>query len=85
VRSSLSFAVALLIVNVLTAVAAEQPAADRNDASPARGQWQLDNACRYLSEACGGYHFDALNGSEVRAGAEGSPSSRDKRTQRRSG
>ena len=26
----------------------------RNDASPARGQWQLDNAYRYLSEAYGG-------------------------------
>ena len=25
----------------------------RNDASPARGQWQLDNAYRYLSEAYG--------------------------------
>src|SRR5262249_12797262 len=30
----------------------------RNDASPARGQWNLDNAYRYLSEAYGGYHID---------------------------
>lgn len=30
----------------------------RNDASPARGQWRLDDAYRYLSEAYGGYRFD---------------------------
>jgi hypothetical protein len=40
----------------------------RNDASPARGQWQLDNAYRYISEAYGGYHFDKLNGINVDAG-----------------
>jgi hypothetical protein len=40
----------------------------RNDASPARGQWQLDNAYRYVSEAYGGYHFDKLNGINVDAG-----------------
>jgi hypothetical protein len=40
----------------------------RNDASPARGQWNLDNAYRYLSEAYGGYHFNALRGVNVDAG-----------------
>ena len=40
----------------------------RNDASPARGQWQLDNAYRYISEAYGGYHFDKINGINVQAG-----------------
>jgi len=40
----------------------------RNDASPARGQWQLDTAYRYISEAYGGYHFDAMNGINVEAG-----------------
>lgn len=40
----------------------------RNDASPARGQWQLDHAYRYLSEAYGGYHFDRLHGINVQAG-----------------
>jgi hypothetical protein len=40
----------------------------RNDASPARGQWQLDNAYRYLSEAYGGYHFDTMHGINVDAG-----------------
>ena len=40
----------------------------RNDASYSRGQWQLDNAYRYLNEAYGGYHFDALHGINVDAG-----------------
>src|SRR6202049_4966660 len=40
----------------------------RNDASPARGQWNLADAYRYLSEACGGYHFNVLHGVNVDAG-----------------
>jgi hypothetical protein len=40
----------------------------RNDASPARGQWHLDNAYRYLSEAYGGYHINALHGINIDAG-----------------
>ena len=40
----------------------------RNDASPSRGQWNLDDAYRYLSEAYGGYHFNALHGINVDAG-----------------
>ncbi len=40
----------------------------RNDASPARGQWQLDTAYRYISEAYGGYHFDKMSGINVQAG-----------------
>jgi Putative beta-barrel porin-2, OmpL-like. bbp2 len=40
----------------------------RNDASPARGQWDLADAYRYLSEAYGGYHFNALHGINVDAG-----------------
>ena len=40
----------------------------RNDASPARGQWNLDNAYRYISEAYGGYHFNVLHGINVDAG-----------------
>jgi hypothetical protein len=40
----------------------------RNDASPARGQWNLDNAYRYISEAYGGYHFNVLHGVNVDAG-----------------
>jgi Putative beta-barrel porin-2, OmpL-like. bbp2 len=40
----------------------------RNDASPARGQWGLDTAYRYVSEAYGGYHFNVLHGVNVDAG-----------------
>jgi hypothetical protein len=40
----------------------------RNDASPSRGQWDLGDAYRYISEAYGGYHIDALNGINVDAG-----------------
>jgi Putative beta-barrel porin-2, OmpL-like. bbp2 len=40
----------------------------RNDASPARGQWDLADAYRYLSEAYGGYHFNVQHGINVDAG-----------------
>lgn len=40
----------------------------RNDASPARGQWNLADAYRYISEAYGGYHFNKLHGINVDAG-----------------
>ncbi len=40
----------------------------RNDASPSRGQWNLADAYRYVSEAYGGYHFNALRGINVDAG-----------------
>jgi hypothetical protein len=40
----------------------------RNDASPARGQWNLSDAYRYISEAYGGYHFNLLHGVNVDAG-----------------
>ncbi len=40
----------------------------RDDASPARGQWDLTDAYRYISEAYGGYHFNVWNGINVDAG-----------------
>jgi hypothetical protein len=40
----------------------------RNDASVGRGQWELNNAYRYLSEAYGGYHWDKLHGVNLDAG-----------------
>jgi hypothetical protein len=40
----------------------------RNDASPGRGQWNLDSAYRYISEAYGGYHWDKWSGVNVDAG-----------------
>jgi hypothetical protein len=43
-------------------------ATPRNDASPAKGQWQLNDANRYLSEAYGGYHLNVLDGINLDAG-----------------
>jgi len=40
----------------------------RNDPTVGKGQWQLDNAYRYLSEAYGGYHINALHGINIDAG-----------------
>jgi Putative beta-barrel porin-2, OmpL-like. bbp2 len=40
----------------------------RNDASPTRGQWNLADAYRYISEGYGGYHFNVLHGINVDAG-----------------
>jgi hypothetical protein len=40
----------------------------RNDPSPGHGQWDLDNAYRYLSEAYGGYHINVLHGINIDAG-----------------
>lgn len=40
----------------------------RNDASPTRGQWNLADAYRYVSEAYGGYHFNVQHGINVDAG-----------------
>jgi hypothetical protein len=40
----------------------------RNDPSPAKGQWDLSDAYRYVSEAYGGYHINALNGINIDAG-----------------
>jgi hypothetical protein len=40
----------------------------RNDGSTYRGQFDLQDALRYLSEAYGGYHWDALHGINLDAG-----------------
>jgi hypothetical protein len=40
----------------------------RNDASSAVGQWDLQNAYRYVSEAYGGYHFNVNHGLNIDAG-----------------
>jgi len=40
----------------------------RNDPSPGHGQWDLNTAYRYISEAYGGYHFNVLHGVNVDAG-----------------
>jgi hypothetical protein len=40
----------------------------RNDGSPNRGQWDLGDAYKYVSEAWGGYHWDVSHGLNVDAG-----------------
>jgi hypothetical protein len=40
----------------------------RNDASPGRGQWNLADAYRYVSEAYAGYHINAMDGINIQAG-----------------
>ena len=40
----------------------------RNDYSPYKGQYQLSNAYRYISEAYAGYHFNKWYGINVDAG-----------------
>ena len=40
----------------------------RNDASPDRGQWQLRDAYRYITEGYGGYHWDVDSGINLDAG-----------------
>src|SRR5258708_6185348 len=54
--------------SVLSQIGMYSTMTPRNDASPARGQWDLANAYRYVSEAYGGYHFDKMNGINVDAG-----------------
>jgi len=53
---------------VLSQIGQYATATPRNDASYSRGQWDLANAYRYVNEAYGGYHFDALHGINVDAG-----------------
>ncbi|MEP6768375.1 MAG: outer membrane beta-barrel protein [Acidobacteriota bacterium] len=53
---------------LLTQFGMYSQATPRNDASTGRGEWNLDNAYRYISEAYGGYHIDKWNGINVDAG-----------------
>jgi hypothetical protein len=53
---------------VLSQIGLYATATPRNDASPARGQWDLANAYRYISEANAGYHFNVQHGLNVDAG-----------------
>ncbi len=57
-----------VIARVMTQFGMYSQTTPRNDASPARGQWQLNDAYRYISEAYGGYHFNVLDGVNVEAG-----------------
>ncbi len=53
---------------VMTQVGLYSQTTPRNDASPGRGQWNLSDAYRYISEAWAGYHINALDGINIQAG-----------------
>ena len=53
---------------VLSQIGLYATATPRNDASYTRGQWDLANAYRYVSEANAGYHFNVQHGLNVDAG-----------------
>ena len=53
---------------VLSQIGLYSTATPRNDASPARGQWDLADAYRYVGEANAGYHFNVQHGLNVDAG-----------------
>ena len=53
---------------VLSQIGLYSTATPRNDASPTRGQWDLADAYRYVSEANAGYHFNVQHGLNVDAG-----------------
>ena len=53
---------------ILTQFGAVSTAVPRNDASYSQGQWQLDNAYRYLSEMYAGYHINVQHGLNLQVG-----------------
>ncbi|MBY0371097.1 porin [bacterium] len=53
---------------IMTQFGLYSTATPRNDASPSRGQWNLDSAYRYISEAYASYHLDVLEGINLQAG-----------------
>jgi Putative beta-barrel porin-2, OmpL-like. bbp2 len=63
-----NFHVNNLHAHVLSQIGLYATATPRNDASPARGQWELADAYRYVSEANPGYHFNVQHGLNLDAG-----------------
>jgi hypothetical protein len=53
---------------VMTQFGTRSQVVPRNDLSPYRGQYQLANVYRYLSEAYAGYHINTLHGINIDAG-----------------
>jgi hypothetical protein len=53
---------------VMTQIGMYSQTQPRNDASPARGQWSLGDAYRYLAEAYAGYHINKMDGINIQAG-----------------
>jgi hypothetical protein len=52
----------------LTQIGATATAVPRNDASYSQGQWQLQDAYRYITEGYAGYHMDVQHGLNFQAG-----------------
>jgi hypothetical protein len=52
----------------MTQFGAYSTATIRNDGSYSKGQWDLADADRYLSEAYGGYHLNVMHGINIDAG-----------------
>ncbi len=53
---------------IMTQFGTRSQAIPRNDLSPYKGQYQLANIYRYLSEAYAGYHIDKWEGINIDAG-----------------
>jgi hypothetical protein len=52
----------------MTGLGMDSQMVPRNDTTPARGQWNLNNAYGDLTEAYAGYHWDIWNGINLDAG-----------------
>ena len=52
----------------LTQLGAVATATPRNDDSYSQGQWNLQDAYRYMTEAYAGYHFDVAHGLNIQSG-----------------
>jgi hypothetical protein len=50
---------------IMTQFGTRSTVVPRNDYSPFRGQYDLANVYRYISEAYGGYHFNKMHGINV--------------------
>ena len=53
---------------IMTQFGTRSTVVPRNDYSPFRGQYDLANVYRYISEAYAGYHFNKMHGINVDAG-----------------
>jgi hypothetical protein len=55
-------------IRVMTQFGMYSTTTPRNDSSPSKGQWDLADAYRYISEAYASYHLNIWNGINVQSG-----------------
>ena len=55
-------------IRVMTQFGMYSTTTPRNDSSPSRGQWDLADAYRYISEAYATYHLDSMHGINIQSG-----------------